>query len=58
MSAPPSKPVPPGGIIVMAIILVALALLALYANIQKWRREKIETVVVTPIATATPSPTP
>jgi hypothetical protein len=58
MSAPPSKPVPSGGIIVMAIILVAMALLALYANVQKWRRNKIETVIVTPVATATPSPTP
>jgi hypothetical protein len=58
MSAPPSKPVPPGGIIVMAIILIAMALLALYANIQKWRRNRIETVIVTPVATATPSPTP
>jgi len=58
MSAPPSKPVPPGGIIVMAIVLVAMALLALYANVQKWRRNQIEKVIVTPVATATPSPTP
>jgi hypothetical protein len=42
----------------MAIILIAMALLALYANVQKWRRDKIESVIVTPVATATPSPTP
>lgn len=58
MSVPPSNRVPPGGILVMAIILIAMALLALYANVQKWRRDKIESVIVTPVATATPSPTP
>jgi hypothetical protein len=40
----------------MAIILLAMALLALYANVQKWRRDKIETVIVRPAATVTPSP--
>lgn len=40
----------------IATILIAMALLALYANIQKYRREKIETVTVTPIATPTPLP--
>ena len=54
----PSQPVPKGGMIVIAIILVSMALLALYSNVQKLRRDKIETVIVTPVApTPTPSPT-
>jgi len=54
----PSPPVPKGGMIVIAIILLAMALLALYSNVQKFRRDKIETVIVTPVAsTPTPSPT-
>ena len=36
----PSQPVPKGGMIVIAIILVAMALLALYSNVQKMRRDK------------------
>ena len=55
MSSPLQR-VPARGLIVIAIVLVAFALLALYANIQKLRRDKIETVTVTPIATPTPSP--
>jgi hypothetical protein len=42
--------------IVITIVLVAMALLALYSNVQKLRRNKIETVIVTPIATPTPTP--
>jgi len=54
MSSPQS--VPARGLTMIATILIAMALLALYANVQKYRREKIETVTVTPIATPTPSP--
>jgi hypothetical protein len=32
----------------MLIILGSMALLALYANIQHFRREPVETVIVTP----------
>jgi hypothetical protein len=55
MSSPQS--VPARGIAVIVIILSALALLALYANVQKLRRAKIETVKITTIA-ATPTPSP
>ena len=55
MSSP--QPVPARGIAIIVIILSAFALLALYANVQKLRRDKIETVKVTPIA-ATPTPSP
>ena len=55
MSSPAPERLPPRGIAVIAIILIALALVALYANVQKFRRDKIETVTVTPVATPTPT---
>jgi hypothetical protein len=44
----------------MVGIVIGFALVALYANIQKLRRAKIESVIFTPAAaqTATPSPGP
>ena len=57
MSSPAPERTPPGGMFVMAAILIALALVALYANVQKFRRDKIETVIVTPLVTPTPSQT-
>jgi len=44
----------------MLAIAIGFALVALYANIQKMRRAKIESVTFTPASaqTATPSPTP
>jgi hypothetical protein len=41
-------------------IVIGFALVALYANIQKLRRAKIESVIFTPASgqSATPSPTP
>jgi hypothetical protein len=39
----------------MALILFIMLLLALYANVQRWRRDKLENVIVTPAAS--PSPT-
>lgn len=46
---------PRSGLILMMIIAAGLALIAIYANIQKARRHKIETVIVTPV-TASPTP--
>jgi hypothetical protein len=43
----------------MLVIVVAVALVAVYANVQKARRDKIEKVTIVPIAespTASPSP--
>jgi hypothetical protein len=37
----------------MIAILIGVALVALYANIQEARRDKIEQVVITPVSTAT-----
>jgi hypothetical protein len=39
----------------MIAIVIGVALVALYANIQKMRRDKIEKVIVTPASTATPA---
>jgi hypothetical protein len=39
----------------MIVILAVFALVSIYANFQRSRRDKLETVIVTPIATATPS---
>jgi hypothetical protein len=41
----------------MGAILIALLLLSLYANVQRLRRDKIETVTFTPAAAA-PSVSP
>jgi hypothetical protein len=58
MTPPSPERVPVRGLLLMGIILGAMVLLALYANVQKWRRDKIETVIVTPISTPTPTPSP
>lgn len=39
----------------MIIIVVAIALVAVYANIQKARRDKIESVTIIPAPTTTPA---
>lgn len=39
----------------MALIIVALALLSLYSNVQKARRAKIETVTIVPSASPSPA---
>jgi hypothetical protein len=43
------------GIKLMIAILIGVALVALYTNIQKARRGKIEQVIVTPVSTSTPA---
>jgi hypothetical protein len=55
--APPSSRVPKGGVVLMLIILGSMAVVAAYSNIQRFRREKIETLIVTP-ATSPSAPTP
>jgi hypothetical protein len=44
----------------MIIIVLAMALLAIYANVQKARRDKLEQVTITPVSgvpSASPTPT-
>jgi len=50
---------PRSGLVLMLVIVIAAALVALYANVQKTRRDKIEKVTIIPISespTASPSP--
>jgi len=42
--------------VLMIVIVVSLALVAVFANIQRLRRSQIETVVVTPASSTTPQP--
>jgi hypothetical protein len=52
--------VPKNVVRLMLVIAIGFALVALYANIQKLRRAKIESVTFIPASaqTATPSPAP
>jgi hypothetical protein len=42
----------------MIVILIGLVLVAIYANIQKARRNKIEEVIITPASIVTPTAAP
>jgi hypothetical protein len=46
---------PRTGVRLMIVILIGLALVAIYANVQKVRRDTIERVTITPVSTATPA---
>jgi hypothetical protein len=48
--------VPRSVVVLMIIILASLALVAVFANIQRFRRGQIETVVVVPASSTTPQP--
>ena len=39
----------------MLAVVIVLALVAVYANVQRWRRGQLETVTFTPAQTASPS---
>jgi hypothetical protein len=51
-----SPHVPRSVVVLMIIILASLALVAVFANIQRFRRGQIETVVVVPASSTTPQP--
>jgi len=51
-----SPPVPRTVIALMIVIVASLALVAIFANIQRLRRGQIETIVVVPAGSATPQP--
>jgi len=40
------------------VVFIVMALLALYSNVQRLRRDKLEQATVTPVETASPSPSP
>jgi uncharacterized membrane protein len=51
-----SAQVPRTAVVLMIIIVVSLALVAVFANIQHFRRRQTETTVVTPASSTTPVP--
>lgn len=53
---PDDSKVPPAAIRAIIVILATMALLAIYTHIQKWRRDKLENVIVTPVETPAPTP--
>jgi len=50
--------VPRTGVRLMLAIFIGLALVAIYSNVQKARRDKIEQVTITPVSTVTPAASP
>jgi hypothetical protein len=52
----PSSGVPKIAFVLMIIIVVTLALVAVFSNIQRLRRDRIETTVVIPAGSPTPQP--
>ena len=56
MSSAPDK-LPRGAARVMIATLVVFAVVAIYANVQRGRREKLDVVTVT-LVSPTPSPSP
>jgi hypothetical protein len=48
--------VPKPALIMMIVIVVAMALVSIYANVQHWRRDKLETVIITPAESPAASP--
>jgi hypothetical protein len=51
-----SPQVPRSAVVLMIITLASLAVVAVFANIQRLRRGQIETVVVVPASSITPQP--
>lgn len=53
---PDDSKVPKNAVRAIVVILATMIALALYTHVQKWRRDKLETVTVTLLPTAYPSP--
>jgi len=51
-----SPQVPRSAVVLLMIIVVSIALVAVFANIQRLRRGQIETIVVVPASATTPQP--
>jgi hypothetical protein len=48
-----SSRVPKSAVVLMLIIVGSMALLVVYANIQRFRRDRVETVIVKPATSPT-----
>ena len=51
-----SAQVPKSAVVLMIIIVVSLVLVAVFANIQRLSRGRVETIVVMPAGSTTPQP--
>jgi cell division septal protein FtsQ len=51
-----SAKAPKAALIMIVTVLAGMLIVAIYANVQRWRRDQIETVIVTPVPTPTSSP--
>ena len=51
-----SHQLPKSAVVLMIIIVASLALVAIFANLQRLRRGQIETIVVLPASSTTPQP--
>jgi len=51
----PTPRAPKTAVLLMTVIVICLAMLAVFANVQRSRRDQIETVIVTP-ASSSPAP--
>jgi hypothetical protein len=51
-----SPQAPRSAVVLMIIIVASLALVAIFANIQRFRRGQIEKIVVLPAGSTTPQP--
>ncbi|MEP7014281.1 MAG: hypothetical protein ABI925_02470 [Verrucomicrobiota bacterium] len=49
-----AEQVPKVALVFMLLIVVGLALVSVYANVQRLRRDKIESVTITPAASPSP----
>jgi hypothetical protein len=54
----PSSRAPKSALALGIVVIVAMALIVLYANVQRWRRAKIETVTITPASSPAVSSSP
>ena len=52
----PSAKAPKAALVMIIAILAGMIAVSIYSNVQRWRRDKIETVIVTPVATPTATP--
>ncbi|HYY13739.1 MAG TPA: hypothetical protein VE758_04835 [Chthoniobacterales bacterium] len=55
VNAPSTSRVPKDAIVVMIVVIAILALIAIYGNVQRWRRDKIEHTIVIPAGSPTPA---
>jgi hypothetical protein len=56
VNAPPTSRVSKDAVVAMLVVIVVMAFVAIYANVQRWRRDKLEHVIIIPAASPTPSP--